>query len=45
VEITGQIYSNDIAHKEKSSVNEIVKKEGNSFKIYKTLNGRFWYIE
>lgn len=45
VEIIGQIYGNDISHKEKSSVNEIVAKEGNSFKILKTLNGRFWYIE
>ncbi len=45
VEIVGQIYDSGITHKEKSSVYEIVKLEGKSFKISKTLNGRFWYVE
>jgi len=45
VEITGKIYDNDITHKEKSSVNEIVVIEANKAKIYKTVQGRFWYIE
>jgi len=45
IEIAGQIYDSGITHKEKSSVSEVVKLEGKSFKIYKTLNGRFWYVE
>lgn len=44
--ITGRIYENDIKHEEKSTVNEmlIIDKSG-KVKIFKTLSGRFWYVE
>jgi hypothetical protein len=46
VTITGRIYENNIKHEEKSLVSEIVviDKSG-KVKIFKTLSGRFWYIE
>ena len=45
VEIIGKIYNNNITHKEKSSVNEIVIIESGKIKIFRTLNGRFWYVQ
>jgi len=46
VTITGRIYENNIKHEEKSSVSELVVIDSSGrVRIYRTLNGRFWYIE
>lgn len=46
VTITSKIYRRNIKHEEKSSVNEevIIEKSG-KVKIFKTLSGKFWYVE
>lgn len=46
VTITSRIYSRNIKHEEKSSVNEeVTLDDAGRPKISRTLNGRFWYVE
>jgi len=46
VTITSRIYSRNIKHEEKSSVNEEVTTDGSGKpRITRTMNGRFWYVE
>jgi hypothetical protein len=46
ITITSRIYSRNIKHEEKSSVNEVVMIDGSGKpKISKTTSGRFWYVE
>jgi hypothetical protein len=42
--ITGRIFSENMAHKEKSSVFEEVTVNGGKIKISRTPEGRFWYV-
>ncbi len=43
--IAGQIYDDDITHKEKSSVQEEVLVKNGKVEIEKTLGGRYWSIK
>ena len=46
VTITSRIYSRNIKHEEKSSVTEEVTTDGSGKpRIFRTTNGRFWYVE
>ena len=44
--ITSKIYRRNLTHEEKSSVNEQVSLDAlGKGKIYKTMGGRFWYVQ
>jgi len=44
--ITGKIYEDNITHKEKSNVTEILKRNSRGkVKVFGTLTGNFWYIK
>lgn len=46
VTIKGEIYAINTHHEEKSQVNEeIIFDDKGNIKIYKTLDGRYWYVE
>jgi len=46
VEIVGVNYERNLTHKEKSSViEEVIIDPKGRVKIYRTISGRFWYIE
>jgi len=44
LDIKGYIYEDDISHEENSEVTELLRVDGSTVKIVKTVSGRFWYV-